>query len=105
MFTIDGNFSWKRLARVDQDHGRVYDDSSPRIPGHIVDKHNENYGKVSKKKQPPDDETDTQERCSETKREMTKTIAKHIEETGIVTLVCRHGVVWKYVDMFRSGEG
>ncbi|KAJ9106405.1 hypothetical protein QFC21_001551 [Naganishia friedmannii] len=98
---------YKRLARVDQDYGRQYDDSALRIPTPIVDQHDEKVVQNGKKKAQHTDEQgeDSQERCSETKREVTKTISKHIEETGIVTLVCRHGVVWKYVDMVRSGEG
>ncbi|KAJ9094103.1 hypothetical protein QFC21_006204 [Naganishia friedmannii] len=106
MMTIDGNFSWKRLARVDQDYGRQYDDSALRIPTPIVDQHDEKVVQNGKKKAQHTDEQgeDSQERCSETKREVTKTISKHIEETGIVTLVCRHGVVWKYVDMVKAQQ-
>ncbi|KAJ9093157.1 hypothetical protein QFC21_006473 [Naganishia friedmannii] len=103
MFTIDGNFSWKRLQRHGQVEYREFNDVSLRIPPDIVNRYEETPRRRNVSVQEHHDEEST-ERCSESQRMHQKTIVKGINETGIVALVCRHNVVWKYVDMIQSGE-
>ncbi|KAJ9090989.1 hypothetical protein QFC21_007342 [Naganishia friedmannii] len=105
MFTVDGNFSWKRLGRHNEVNYRVYDDSDFRIPPQEVDRHQPRTSLGRTATSTEESQGHVMKRCSETQREITQTVMKHNDETGIVTLACRHGVMWRYVDMIQSGEG
>ncbi|KAJ9127293.1 hypothetical protein QFC24_000700 [Naganishia onofrii] len=81
------NFSWKRLGRHKEANHRIYDDSDFRIPPKEVDRHQPANTRGRTAGGGEDSEDHFMERCSETRREITQTVMKHNDETGIVTLV------------------
>lgn len=98
--TIDGNSQWKRLDRRTDVSGRVFDNSVLRISPVEVDRY---QGKLSDTAT-TDLSTDT---CADSFRAAhgdSKIAKSHWDETGIFPLLCRHGIVWKYVDMVRTRE-
>jgi hypothetical protein len=83
------------MAKNDAYDYRNYPDRHIRIPSEIVDQHHETVSG----KRPDSCSTDFVAARGDSQK-----ASPHIDEKGIVALVCRHGFVWKYVDIVRSGE-
>lgn len=115
-FTVDGNFAHQRYRDNENDYGRTYDDADLRVSKRLVDVHDEQPPKQPSRnsrrpvRDAPATESfegctdgwtavkDAQSKPSATKQ---KELAR-LAETGIFVLVCRHGVVWKYLDIEGS---
>jgi hypothetical protein len=109
-FTVDGNFAQQRFRDDANDYGRSSDDSSIRIKKSVVDSHQETAQKTSQSAQKQTSvETAEVDGCAdgwlvtkESQKTAEKNNKKQLElfaETGIFVLVCRHGIVWKYLDI------
>lgn len=81
MFTVDSNFSWKRLNRQAAKVGRPYDEKKSRIPAVEVDLFQENNHRPPRSINAAGNEGHEEERCSETHRTIKKTLLKHNNET------------------------
>jgi hypothetical protein len=93
---VDGNSSLKRMKKSCAYDYRQHDNPELRIPASTVDHHEEG--------EPTADKNDHCINDFAATNGDKKLVVRHLDETGIVTLFCRHGFAWRHDDKIQSGE-
>jgi hypothetical protein len=99
---MDGNMSFRRFRSRGNATTRHYDDRGLRIPREQVEKHAPSNSTNTAR-------TSRDEGCAanaQGRDVVSGKASEHLDETGLFPLLCRHGVVWAYLDMHTTtGEG